>query len=107
MANNYTLFSVELVTDSTEESEWINDQLRGEFRGCQWKWTSDLDEVAEFLREWLAEWHPTEQVSFSWAETCSKPRPNAFGGGACFISSDLIQWLTTNQWLNSMERKAS
>lgn len=33
-----------------------------------------------------------EFVVLEWAETCSKPRPGEFSGGACMISREGIEW---------------
>jgi len=40
---------------------------------------------------------------FEWAHTCSKPRPDAFGGGACLIDlakGEAIGSITSNEWLS-------
>jgi hypothetical protein len=38
-------------------------------------------------------------VSFQWANTCSRPRPNAFGGGAVVISRRNAMWFNTRTLL--------
>lgn len=41
-----------------------------------------------------------DRQGFQWAETCSKPRVDEFGGGACFIArGQPTKWLFTGQWL--------
>ena len=40
---------------------------------------------------------------FEWADTCSKPRLEAFGGSAQLVDLDAgcsIAWLSTNEWLS-------
>ena len=41
-------------------------------------------------------------IYFEFAYTCSKMRPDAFGGGAYFITADDFQSISTGHWL--MER---
>lgn len=44
-----------------------------------------------------------EYVLLEWAETCSKPRPGEFGGGACMISRKGIEWRESNdQWAKNL-----
>lgn len=38
-------------------------------------------------------------VGFEWANTCSKPRVDGFGGGAVLVTRDDSHWMTTGEWL--------
>jgi hypothetical protein len=38
-------------------------------------------------------------VGFEYALDCSKPRIDAYGGGACFITANGIEYMSTNLWL--------
>lgn len=44
-----------------------------------------------------------DRQGFQWAETCSKPRVNEFGGGACFIvRGEEARWIFTGGWLDEL-----
>jgi hypothetical protein len=47
----------------------------------------------------LQKFDPEGQVAFEWSEDCSKPRIDAFGGGAAFITAKEIKTMTTADWL--------
>lgn len=63
----------------------------------------DIPLLAILLRAAMATMPEVEdKQGFQWAETCSKPRVNEFGGGACFIRrGHEIEWLYTGSWLDS------
>jgi len=61
-------------------------------------------EHAEVLRQWLP-FLETTFIEVEAAVTCSKMRQGEFGGCACFITKDDIEWCSTSSWL--MERRAS
>ena len=56
---------------------------------------ADLECLAEFLQAFLKENRPDSHIDFEWANTCSKPRLNEFGGGALFITADRISGMST------------
>jgi hypothetical protein len=39
-------------------------------------------------------------VTFEWSHDCSKPRVDAYGGGAAFITAKEIKTMSTSAWLN-------
>ena len=43
-----------------------------------------------------------EGVMFEWSHDCSKPRTDAFGGGAAFVTTDQIKTFTTSEWLQQV-----
>lgn len=42
-------------------------------------------------------------IAFEWADTCSRPRDDAYGGGAAFITTKEMEFHSTGEWLR--ERK--
>lgn len=48
--------------------------------------------TALILQAFIIKHIPNHTMSFSWAYTCSSPRPGEFGGGACYISADEIEY---------------
>ena len=58
----------------------------------------NVDALAEMLRSYLKIFDPDHILYFTWASTCSKMRPDEFGGGAFVISDDSISWMNTWAW---------
>jgi predicted Rdx family selenoprotein len=66
----------------------------------------ELELLSEVLANWLDEIGSTKSIGFEWANTCSKPRLDAFGGGAMVIRAfTATEWLSTSRWLQ--EEQAS
>jgi hypothetical protein len=57
------------------------------------------DAACQFVQHLLDRFGIIEPVSFEWAHTCSKPRLDAYGGGAAVITATDIQAITTGQWV--------
>lgn len=76
-------------------SLWIHDDEGG----------SELDVLAEMLQEFLIRFRPGQYIAFSWADTCSKPRIDSFGGGAVFITAIDILWMNTYDWITKQAVK--
>lgn len=55
--------------------------------------------------QWILKQLPEEitHLSLEGAFTCSKLMPGEFGGFACFITRDWVQWSGTQSWLRGME----
>ncbi|MBF0244425.1 MAG: hypothetical protein HQL31_04040 [Planctomycetes bacterium] len=70
---------------------------------------ANVDDIAKFMFKFLCDSRPDGSLSFMWSETCSKPRPDEFSGGGCFITSDGIQWFSVwnqiNEAKNLFEKK--
>lgn len=47
----------------------------------------DVEEAAHFCSAFLAKFKPKGAIIFTWAETCSSPRPNAFSGGTAMATA--------------------
>lgn len=59
--------------------------------------------LATALQTWLKQ--PGERppcVGFEYANTCSKPRTNAFGGGAYFVTPYTIEHSDSSSWLRGV-----
>ena len=61
-----------------------------------------IDAVCAFVQHLLQKFDSEGQVAFEWSEDCSKPRIDAFGGGAAFITSKEIKTMTTADWLRKI-----
>jgi len=70
---------------------WIHEELSG-----------DPELVIEFVLLCAEKFDLKGLWGFAWADTCSKPRLDAFGGGAHVIdlgARKTIGWVNTNEWL--------
>ena len=71
-----------------------------------WLHSSDggIDAACAFLQHLLRKFDPAAQVTFEWANDCSKPRIDAYGGGAAIITARKIKTMSTCQWLRKHAR---
>lgn len=58
-----------------------------------------IDAVCAFIQHLLQKFDRTERVTFQWSHDCSKPRTDAYGGGAAIITARKIKSMSTNEWL--------
>ena len=58
-----------------------------------------IDAVCAFLQHLLQKFNLPETVTFEWSHDCSKPRTDAYGGGAAIITAKEIKTMSTSQWL--------
>jgi len=73
-------------------------------------WVSDdagsasVDVLVEFLQEVLRRFMPDGSIGFEWANTCSRSRLDAFGGGAVLVTLDDAKWMNTGSWLSAARK---
>jgi len=79
----------ETVADNstTEHGLWLHSSCGG------------VDAVCAFIQHLLQKFDPQGKVSFEWSHDCSKPRVDAYGGGAAFITAKEIKSMSTAAWL--------
>ena len=58
-----------------------------------------IDAVCAFVQHLLQKFDPKGRVGLEWSNDCSKPRLDAFGGGAAFITAKEIKTMNTSDWL--------
>jgi hypothetical protein len=59
-----------------------------------------VDAVCAFIQHLLQKFNPQGRVTFEWSHDCSKPRVDAYGGGAAVITAQEIKTMSTADWLN-------
>lgn len=57
------------------------------------------DQVADVVQAFLQRFRPSESWGMEWSLSCSKPRLDAFGGGAVFVTATSKEWCNTHDWL--------
>ena len=64
--------------------------------------TGDPERLIQFVRNCAAAFGLKGRWGFQWANTCSRPRPDGFGGGAHVLdlaTGETIAWTSTDRWL--------
>ena len=64
--------------------------------------TGDPERLIQFVIRCAAEFHLTGRWGFQYANTCSRPRLDGFGGGAHVLdlaTGQTVAWIYTNGWL--------
>lgn len=54
--------------------------------------SGNVEHVAQFLQELVTLGHVAEPVAFQWADTCSRPRVDAFTGGGVVVTKRKLYW---------------
>jgi len=70
---------------------WLRDDVSG-----------DLERLIQFVKLCAAEFGLKGRWGFQYANTCSRPRLNAFGGGAHILdlgTGETVGWIDTDGWL--------
>lgn len=58
-----------------------------------------IEAACAFLQHLIQRFQLKEAVTFEWSHDCSKPRTDAYGGGAAFITADEIRMFSTAEWV--------
>lgn len=59
----------------------------------------DIDNLLAMVQKFLAECRPDEYWVLEWANTCSKHRVGAFGGGAAVVTAKEQRWQSTGEFV--------
>ena len=79
-------FDTELIKDGI----WLHSMDGGQETACQ------------FIQHLMQKFEFAPSMAFEWSHDCSKPRLDAFGGGAAFITKSEIKTFSTSEWLQKM-----
>lgn len=58
-----------------------------------------IEACCAFIQHLLQKFDRVGRVTFQWANDCSKPRVDAYGGGAAIVTARRIQTMSTCEWL--------
>ncbi len=75
---------VQVTHDETEGTVWVRSDDSG-----------DVDYTADLAQAFLKRFDLDRVVGFQWANSCSRPRLDAFGGGAVAVSRRHTVWFDT------------
>ena len=74
-------------TEVDGEELWLHSQY-----GSQ-------DEACVFIQHLLRKFRFANSVAFEWSHDCTKPKTDAYGGGAAYITRNRIKTMHTSEWL--------
>lgn len=77
-------------TDLIKDGIWLHSMHGGQESACA------------FIQHLLQQFDFAPSVALEWSHDCSKPRTDAFGGGAAFITSTEIETFSTSEWLRKL-----
>ncbi len=89
--------------DAFPEFDWRveDDPVHGR-RLRVWSDTfGNADHVVDLVTAFLARFRPAAVFTLAWVETCSAPRPGAFGGGAIVVTATGREYLALTEWLDA------
>ena len=58
-----------------------------------------IDAACAIIQHLLRKYELADTVTFEWSNDCSKPRVDAYGGGAAIITARKIRTMSTEEWL--------
>jgi hypothetical protein len=98
MPNDFPLSLRDVVEDWRFETV-PNNPADGGVCGCT-RSGGGIDAVCAFIEHLLARFDPAGHATLEWSNDCSKPRVDAFGGGAALITARKVKTLNTGEWLH-------
>ncbi len=81
-------FEMEADNSGTTHGLWLHSMYGG------------VDAACAVIQHLLQKFDPKSYVTFEWSHDCSKPRVDAYGGGAAIITAQEIKSMSTAAWLN-------
>ena len=128
VADYYTQFSAVIGPFSAKAATWLTDELtratadEDDTLGCEWEiqtqgplnnpqvptatlWVhsfewGNLNLLDDILTKYLEKFAPNESITIEWGNSCSKPRPDGFGGGAMVITATKTYSMNTSNWID-------
>lgn len=80
-------FEMEADTVDNKPALWLHSDYGG------------IEAVCGFLQHLLRKFDPEGRITFEWSHDCTKPRVDAYGGGAAIITARRIKTMSTSQWI--------
>lgn len=79
--------------EKDDDGVWLHSQYGG------------IDAVCAFIQHLLQKFNPAGIVTFEWSHDCTKPRIDAFGGGAAIVTATEIKTMNTADWIQANTKK--
>jgi hypothetical protein len=81
---------------SLERLEYEEDDQAAIFSDCE----ANVEYVAHLCQEFLIKFEIAKAITFEYANTCSRDRLDAYGGGAFVVTRESVRGMSTGQWIN-------
>ena len=92
LAHNILGYGIDMQPEDAEEPGYVA-------AWCHHDESFDVDGMIEAVHYALKKFDCDDIVCFEWSGSCSKPRTDAFGGGAVVISKEEVKATTTYDWM--------
>ncbi len=89
------IFDTEADGNELEPAIWMHSENGG------------IDPVCDFIQHLLKKFNPESYVAFEWSNGCNKPRVDAYGGGAAYITAKEVYSISTQEWVIEKSRLCS
>ena len=86
-------FETDADNSGTKHGLWLHSMYGG------------VDAVCAFIQHLLQRFDPTTHLVFKWSHDCSKPRVDAYGDRAAFVTAEEIETMSTATWLNEQRAR--
>jgi hypothetical protein len=112
MSNFYQQFSEIIVCNSVEEANWLLNELKTRESTCgsggfacealmqedkqvaiYSEENCDLELLCDILCDFQNKFPDDKAIIVSWADTCSRPITESFGGGALIVHTGKDKWI--------------
>ena len=105
-ASHHRFEETPLPPDFPESLKDVTDDWTFELEDCEegvWLHSDSggIDAVCAFVQHLLQKFDTAAFVTFEWSHDCTKPRVDAFGGGAAIITAAEIKTMNTADWIRS------
>jgi hypothetical protein len=84
---------------------WELEIIKNEWAALYAEEFGDVEMMTELMQRFLQKFRPKKYVVLTWAETCSKPRPDEFGGGAMLVTSKEVRRMNAHRWADEEMEK--
>ena len=90
MLEDWPAFSWEIDVENEEIPVWLYSE-----ENC------NLDNLAVFVQTFIRKYCPESRFMLEWANMCSKPLIDAFGGGAMIVTAKEVYFHGTGDWIHA------
>jgi len=80
----------------------FENQGHGEYIWFYAEEGGNVEHIADFVQEYLAQFHPDKYWSMSWSDTCDRLRLDEFSGGAVFVTAIESKYIDAQNWIFGM-----
>lgn len=76
-------------TEENDEGVWLHSQYGG------------IEAVCAFIQHLLQKFNRAGIVTFAWSHDCTKPKIDAYGGGAAIVTAAKVKTMDTADWIRA------